>query len=106
MGAGAVTAEPTDSAGVVPIADQRRNLGQSIWLFLLLTQWKSETDPYVRSGASIRAEELAAATGVGERQARRDLQRLRKAGHVELQNTGRGFKIRIYGSPLGTQSRA
>ena len=74
---------------------KRRKLGRSVWLLLLLQSWKSPSDIFVRSGTSIRAQELAEALGIGERQARRDLQRLRQAGCVELQNTGRGFRIRI-----------
>jgi hypothetical protein len=78
-------------------AEDRRRLGLSIWLLLQLEIWTPSSDSLVRSGASIRAQELASAMGVGERQARRELQRLRGAGYVELQNTGRGFKIRLVG---------
>ena len=94
-------------AGVVlPTGTLRRRLGQSIWLLLLLETWTRPGEAYACSGEPLQASRMAAALGIGERQARRDLQRLRKAGHVELQNTGRGFKIRIYGNPLGAQSRA
>ena len=81
--------------GTPPWQWKRKQLGRSVWLLLLLQSWRSPSDIFVRSGSSIRAQELAEALGIGERQARRDLQRLRKAGCVELQNTGRGFKIRI-----------
>jgi len=78
-----------------PIRECRRKLGRSIWMWLLLERWSGPPDMRVRSGESIRAGELAQALGVGDRQARRDLQRLRRAGYVELQNTGRGFRIRL-----------
>jgi len=82
-------------AGLTDPREVRRQLGSGIWLLLLLNQWQTPPDLYVRSGTAVRAEELAAALGVGERQVRRDLQRLRKAGYLELQNTGRGFRIRL-----------
>ena len=76
----------------LPSPVERRRLGGSIWLLLLLLRWKRPRDIYIRSGDSIRGKELAAALGIGERQARRELQRLREAGYVELENTGRGYK--------------
>lgn len=84
-------------ARVLPLPGprERQRLGRSVWLLLLLCQWQGPSDGYVRSGNSIRAQELAEGLGIGERQARRELQRLRRAGYVELQNTGRGFKIRL-----------
>ncbi len=78
----------------LPRADVRLQVGQGIWLYLLLMEWTTP-DGLVRSGASVRAEEFAEVLGVGERQARRQLQQLRRAGYVELQNTGRGFQIRL-----------
>ena len=85
---------PAES-GPGPIAEERRRIGSAIWMLKLLGQWKARADIFVRAGVSVRAHELAEALGVGERQARRDLQRLRRAGYVELQNTGRGFRIRL-----------
>lgn len=90
----------TENQWIAPIEARswrlkRKQLGRSVWLLLLLQSWRNPSDTFVRSGTSIRAQELAEALGIGERQARRDLQRLRKAGCVEMQNTGRGFKIRI-----------
>ena len=76
-------------------SQMRKALGQSVWLLLLLRDWSGPSDLFVRSGVSIRATEVGQALGVGERQARRDLQRLRAAGFVELENTGRGFRIRL-----------
>jgi DNA-binding transcriptional ArsR family regulator len=73
----------------------RSRLGLSVWLLILLRTWNQPPDIYVRSGQSISACELAAAMDIGERQARRELQRLRRAGYVELQNTGRGYRIRV-----------
>ena len=73
----------------------RKALGQSLWVLLLLRRWVGPSDLYVRSGDSIRARELGEQLGIGERQARRDLQRLREAGFVELENTGRGYRIRV-----------
>lgn len=78
-----------------PRFNERRRLGHSIWLLLLLREWARTPDNFVRSGESVRAAELAEALGVGDRQARRDLKRLRRAGYIELQNTGRGFRIRL-----------
>ncbi len=79
----------------------RRDLGLAIWLLLLLREWKGPADIYVRSGNSVQARELGDALGISERQGRRELQRLRLAGYVELQNTGRGFKIRLLdGGPV------
>lgn len=78
-----------------PMVQERRRLGCSIWLLMLLKEWRDPSDVYVSAGASITAAALGRALGVGERQARRDLQRLRGAGLVELQNTGRGFRIRL-----------
>ena len=63
--------------------------------------WTSPADRFVRSGTSLRARELGAALGIGERQARRHLQRLRRAGLVELQNTGRGYRIRLTEDEVG-----
>jgi len=88
-----------------PIAEERRLLGSAVWVLLLLRRWADSPDSLVRSGASIRAQELAAGLGVGERQVRRDLQRVRRAGYVELQNTGRGFKIRLLDSHEGVGAR-
>lgn len=79
----------------LPSPTERVQLGRSIWLLLLFRQWNSPSELYVRAGDPIRATEIALALGVGERQARRDLQRLRRAGYVELQNTGRGYKVRL-----------
>ena len=79
----------------LPQVAQRRRLGHSIWLLLLLREWSHPSDRYVRSGDSIRATEMARALGVGDRQARRELQRLRDAGYVQLENTGRGFRIQL-----------
>jgi len=90
----AVNQSPALQRGWPDIRDRRR-LGSSVWLLILLGAWKGPSDIYVRAGASIRAAELAEALGIGERQARRDLQRLRRAGYVELQNTGRGFRIHL-----------
>ena len=84
-----------DPAMLLAVLQDRRRLGLSIWVWLLLHCWKPSSGVFVRSGSSIRAGELAAALGIGERQARRDLQRLRRAGYVELQNTGRGFRVRL-----------
>lgn len=92
--------EVPGSRGALPPVEDRKQLGGSIWLLLLLLRWKDPSDIYVRSGNSIRAQEIASALGMGERQARRDLQRLRRAGYVELQNTGRGFRIRLLGSAI------
>lgn len=91
--------DPTEGVGSrgltqVSPAD-RRTLGLSVWLLLLLQQWRDSSELFVRSGKSVRASELAEAMGVGERQARRELQRLRRAGYVDLQNTGRGYVIRL-----------
>ena len=72
----------------------RRGLGRAVYLLLLLLSL-SDSQGQVRSGESINAEELAGNLGIGIRQARRDLQRLRHLGFVELENTGRGFKIRL-----------
>ncbi len=80
-----------------PNARERQRLGRAVWVLLLLARWQDTGDTYVRGGASIRCGELAAELGVGERQVRRDLRRLRLAGYVELQRTGRGFKIRLSG---------
>ena len=77
------------------VTEEKKNLGCAIWLLILLHHWKEPTDLFVRSGDSVRAKELSEALAVGERQALRDLGRLRKAGYVELQNTGRGFRIRL-----------
>ena len=94
--------QQTVSTNIYPLIQDRRRLGRSVWLYLILTARHNPTDRYVRSGDSIRAQELANALDVSERQARRDLQRLRKAGYLELQNTGRGFRIRIVASFLGS----
>lgn len=80
-------------------AHERRQIGRSVWLLLLLGTWVTGGDTFVRSGESIQASTIASALGIGERQARRDLQRLRRAGYVDLQNTGRGFRIRLTQSP-------
>ena len=85
----------------LPEPRERQELGRSIWLLVLLCRWQDPSDHYVRAGSVIRAQELADELGVGERQARRDLQRLRRAGYVELQNTGRGFKIQLLNRGLG-----
>ena len=87
--------EGTALRTIRPCVEERRRLGQAIWVLLLLLDWTDPADIVVRSGASIRAEEIAQALGLGERQARRELQRLRRAGWIELQNTGRGFKVRV-----------
>ncbi len=79
----------------IPPAAVRRALGRSIWLLLLLSEWTPVGDADVRGGTSIRAGELAEALGIGERQVRRELQKLRKARYVRLRNTGRGFRIRL-----------
>lgn len=94
--------ESLASHDCLPSIKERRRLGQSIWMLLLLREWRRSPDMYVLSGDSIRAEQLAHALGVGERQARRELQRLRRTGYIELQNTGRGFRIRLVrsGSPV------
>lgn len=76
----------------------RRALGAGIWLLLLLRSWQAGPDPFVRGGASISAREIGTALGLSPRQARRDLNRLRRAGYLELQNTGRGFRIRLMDS--------
>ena len=72
-----------------------------LWLLLLLRDWTPHLTSDVRSGDSIRAIELATALGVGERQVRRDLRRLRHAGLIETENTGRGFKIRVLNPVTG-----
>jgi len=74
----------------------RRRLGRAVYLLMLLTG-SSDADGVVQSGRSVNAEELAADLGVGIRQARRDLQRLRHLGFLQIENTGRGFKIRVVG---------
>ena len=74
----------------------RGRLGRAVYLLLLLAEGAG-ADGLVQGGASVRAEELAKALGVGTRQARRDLQRLRHLGLVDLVNTGRGFTIRFPG---------
>ena len=84
---------PTCSWPVRPTAEERRRLGRSIWLFLLLTEWAE--NGVVRSGDSVRVSELAQALEIGPRQARRELHRLRQAGYLSLQNTGRGFRIQL-----------
>lgn len=89
----------TTSDGL-PCATERGHLGQGIWMLLLLREWRQSSDIYVRSGESIRATELGRALGIGERQARRELQRLSRAGYLELQNTGRGFRIRVLDAPI------
>jgi len=95
MNSGQFTAEVAGPERFMPLPGERKSLGRSIWLLLLLLRWTTAPHRDVRSGESIRAQEIAAALGVGERQARRELQRLRRAGYVELQNTGRGFRIRL-----------
>ena len=89
----AKTYQPPAGPSLRATAEERRRLGRSVWLFLLLQQWTQGGQ--VRSGESIRVSEIAAVLGVGPRQTRRELHRLRKAGYVTLQNTGRGFKIRV-----------
>ncbi len=84
------------SRRVIPVLDHRlrRRLGRAVYLLVLLCDW-SDTEGSVRAGDSISAVELAGRLGIGVRQARRDLQRLRHLGLVELGNTGRGFTIRL-----------
>ena len=49
----------------------------------------------ITSPEPIRACDLADTLGVGERQARRELQRLSRAGFLKLENTGRGFRVQL-----------
>jgi DNA-binding transcriptional regulator PaaX len=91
----AVKPEPFQTFPIRPCPEERRRVGSAIWLLLLLMEWTPTSDNSVRSGASIRADEIASALGIRERQARRQLQMLRRAGWVELRNTGRGFNIRL-----------
>ncbi len=72
--------------------EYRRRLGRSIWLYLLLDGLKRE-DGLVDGGRSITAGELGCALGVGPRQVRRDLERLKEVDLVALRNTGRGFQV-------------
>ncbi len=72
--------------------EYRRRLGRSIWLYLLLDGLKRE-DGLVDGGRSITAGELGCAQGVGPRQARRDIERLKNAELVALRNTGRGYQV-------------
>ena len=81
-------------------AEERRRLGGSIWLLLLLKSWNRPQENRPCCGDSIRTKELAKALGIGERQARRQLQRLRRAGYLDLRNTGRGFSIRLKAGDL------
>ena len=99
MIAQAKTHQPSVGPSLWATAEERRRLGRSVWLFLLLQQWTQ--DGQVRSGESVRVSEIASSLGVGPRQTRRELHRLRKAGYVTLQNTGRGFKIRILNPRTG-----
>ncbi len=93
-------AETNELQSVTRIDQVRKALGQSIWMLLLLRGWRGPSDSFVRSGGSILARELGKHLGIGERQARRDLQRLRTAGFVEVQNTGRGHRIRLRAEDL------
>jgi len=90
--------------GVASPATTRKNLGRSVWLFLLLSEWTTPGERLVRGGASIRSSELGEALGIGERQARRELQRLQKAGYVGLESTGRGFRVRLRSRPTPCDS--
>lgn len=76
-------------------AADRAKLGLSIWLLILLYGWTSPPDTMVKSGHTVSARDVGDALGMGERQARRELQCLRRAGWVELRNNGRGFQIRL-----------
>ena len=76
-------------------ATDREKLGLSIWLLILLHSWTSPPDTMVKSGHTVSAHDIGEALGIGERQARRELQCLRRAGWVELRNNGRGFQIRL-----------
>jgi len=78
--------------------EYRRRLGRSIWLYLVLEGLRHK-DGLVAGGRSITAGELGTVLGVGPRQVRRDLERLREADLVSLRNTGRGFQVSLH--PLG-----
>lgn len=97
MAAETVVAGADRLADTGTTAAARRQLGRAIWLLIILREWLGPGESLIRGGSSVRSGELAEALGIGERQARRDLQRLRESGYVELQNTGRGFKIRLTG---------
>ena len=70
----------------------RRQLGRSVWLYLWLQRY-SRGDGLVAAGRSLTASGLGEALGIGPRQARRDLTRLKEASLINLRNTGRGYQV-------------
>ena len=81
----------------VALAASRQRIGGAIWLLIVLRRNVSQDGVTVMGGAPLRACDLGRLLGVSPRQARRDLARLRSAGAVKLQNTGRGYRICLTG---------
>ncbi len=87
---------------VIPVSngilEHREKIGPAIWLFLLLIDWvTAEQDGIglVLGGKPVKVEKIMEVLRLGNRQVRKQIQRLESHGYIRLRRNPYGFSISV-----------